>query len=84
MHNIIAFNIAFPMNPSTSISTQNIEVEQLHAFIDETIADVAESRNKLNHQEDLVDALNGDATALGYAATIARADKQVRGSVGHC
>ena len=76
MHIIIAFNIAYPMNPSTSMSAeQNKEVEQLRAVIDETIAEVAEARNKFEHHEDLVDAFNGDATATGYAVAIARADK---------
>ena len=75
LHVIIAFNIAFPMNPSTSMSAENWEAEQLHAFIDETTVEVAEARNKLSHQEDLVDAFNGDATAMGYATAIAKTDK---------
>jgi hypothetical protein len=45
------------------------------AFIDETTAKVAEARNKFEHHGDLVDAFNGDPTATGYAAAIARADK---------
>jgi len=57
------------------MSAENREVEQLRAFIDETTAEVAEARNKFSHQEDLVDAFNGDATAVGYVAAIARADK---------
>ncbi len=63
------------MNPSTSRSAENREVEQLRAFIDETTAEVADAKNKFSHQEDLVDAFNGDATAVGYAAAMARADK---------
>jgi len=72
---IIAFNIAFSMNLSTSMSAENKEVEQLRAFIDKTTAEVAEARNKFNHKEDLVDAFNGNASAVGYAAAIAIADK---------
>ena len=45
------------------------------AFIDETTAKVADARKKIKHQEGLVDAFNGDATAAGYAAAIARAYK---------
>ena len=75
MHVITAFNIAYPMNPSTSMSAENREVEQLRAFIDETIAEVAGAKNKFSHQEDLVDAFNGNATAVGYAAAVARANK---------
>ena len=63
------------MNPSTTMSVDNGEVEQLRAFIDETIAEVADARNTFRHQEDLVNAFNGDATATSYAATIARANK---------
>ena len=70
MHIIIAFNIVHPMNPSKSMSAENREVEQLRAFIDETTAEVTDARNKFNHQEDLVDAFQGDATAVGYAAAI--------------
>ena len=44
LHIIIAFNIiAYPKNPSTSMSGENREVGQLRAFIDETIAEVAEA-----------------------------------------
>jgi hypothetical protein len=57
------------------MSAENIEVEELRAFIDETTAEVAEAMNKISHQEDLVDAFNGDDTAVGYAAVIVRADK---------
>ena len=63
------------MNPSTSMPAENREVEQLRAFIDEATAEFADAMNKFSHQEDLVDAFNGNATALGYAAAIARADK---------
>jgi len=63
------------MNPSTSMSAENTEVEQLRGFIDETTVDFADARNKFSHQEDLVDAFNGDATAAGYAAAIVRANK---------
>ena len=75
MHIILAFNIAYPMNPSTSVSAEKKEVEKLRAFIGETNAKVAEARNKFEHQEDLVDAFNGDVTAAGYAAAIAKAGK---------
>ncbi len=57
------------------MSAENREVEQLHAFIDETIDEVAEVRNNFNHQEDLVEAFNGDDTATGYVAAFAGADK---------
>jgi hypothetical protein len=57
------------------MSTENREVEQLRAFIDETIAEVADARNKFSHREDLVDAFQGDAAAVGYAVAMARADK---------
>ena len=70
LHIIIAFNIAAPMDPSTSMSAENREVEQLRAFIDETATEVAEAINKFCHQEDLVDTFKGDATAMGYAAAI--------------
>ena len=63
------------MNPSSSMSAENREVEQLRAFIDETTAEVADYRNKFSHQEDLVDAFQGDATAVDYAAAMARANK---------
>ena len=55
-------------------SVDNREVEQLSAFIDETIAEVAKAKNKFSHQEDLVDVFNGDANAVGYAAAIAITD----------
>jgi hypothetical protein len=57
------------------MSAENREVEKLHAFIDETTAEVTDARNKFNHQEDLLDAFNDDAAAAGYAAGIAKADK---------
>ena len=63
------------MNPSTSMSAENREVEKLCAFIDETNAEVADAKNKFSYQEDLIDALNGDATAAGYTTAIARANK---------
>jgi hypothetical protein len=75
LHIIIEFNIAFPMNPSTSMSVVNKEGEQLRAFIDKTTTEIAKARNKFSHQEDLVDAFNGDDTAAGYAAAIAIAGK---------
>ena len=76
MHNlIITFNITVPMDPSTSMTVANKEVEQLRASIDETSAEVAEASNKFSHQEDLVDAFNDNAVAVGYAAAIVIADK---------
>jgi hypothetical protein len=63
------------MNPSSSTPAENREVEQLRAFIDETTAEVTDAKNKSSHQDDLVDAFNGDTMAEGYAAAIARADK---------
>jgi hypothetical protein len=57
------------------MSTENRKVEQLRVFILETTAEFADARNKFQHQEDLVDAFNGDATAPGYAAALVRADK---------
>ncbi len=75
MHITIALNIAFPMDPSTSISVENREVEQLRDFIDETTTEVAEARNKFKHQEELVDAYNGDANATSYAPAEARVEK---------
>jgi hypothetical protein len=72
---IIAFNIAVPIDPSTSRTDENTEVEQHRAFIDETIAKVAEARKKFSHKENLVDAFNGDATAVRFVAAICRADK---------
>ncbi len=57
------------------MSAENIEVEQLRAFIEETTAEVAEARSKFSHQEDLVDAFNGNNTATGHAAAFAIADK---------
>ena len=63
------------MIPSTSMSVENRKVEQVRAFIDETTTEVADARNNFSQQEDLVDAFNGDATAAGYAAAIAKAYK---------
>jgi hypothetical protein len=37
------------MNPPTSISAENREVEQLRAFNDETVAEVADAMNKFSH-----------------------------------
>jgi hypothetical protein len=45
------------------------------AFIDETTVEVADAWNKFSHQEDLINTFNGDATAVGYAAAMARANK---------
>ncbi len=63
------------MDPSAALSTKNREVEQLRAFVDETTAEVADVRDEFKHQEDLVEAYGGDATAVGFAAAVARADK---------
>ena len=63
------------MDPSTPMVTGNREVEQLRAIIDETTAEVAEAKNKINHQNDLVDAFNDDATAAGHATVIVKAYK---------
>ena len=63
------------MDPSTALSTENREVEQLRAFIDETTAEVADARDKFKHQEDLCEAYGGDSTAVGFAAAGLRADK---------
>ena len=63
------------MDPSAALSTENREVEQLRAFIDETTAEVADARDKFKHQEDLCEAYGGDSTAVGFAAAGLRADK---------
>ena len=56
-----------------SISDRNIE--QLLAFVDQTTAEVASLQNKLDHQEEMVDAFDGDATAAGFVAASNKADK---------
>jgi len=63
------------MDPSTSMSVENRVVDQRRAFIDETTAEAVEAKNKFTYQEDLVNAFNGDATAVGYTAAVVRADK---------
>jgi hypothetical protein len=50
LHNIVAFNTVFPMNPSTSMPTENREVDQLRVFIDETTSEVVDARNKFSNQ----------------------------------
>ena len=59
LHIVIASIIIFTMDPSAALSTENREVEQLRAFIDETTAEVADARDKFKHQEDLVEAYGG-------------------------
>ena len=56
-----------------SISDRNIE--QLLAFNDYTTTELASLQNMFDHQEELVDAFNGDATAVVFVATITKADK---------
>ena len=56
-----------------SISDRNIE--QLLAFVDQTTAEVASLQDKFDHQEELVDAFNGDATTVGFSAASVKADK---------
>ena len=56
-----------------SISERNIK--QLLAFVDQTTAEVASLQDKFDHQNELVDAFNGDATAVGFVAANVKADK---------
>ncbi len=58
---------------ANSITDRNID--QLLAFVDQTTGEVATLQNKFDHKEELVDAFNGDATADGFVAANAKADK---------
>jgi hypothetical protein len=56
-------------------SITDMNIDQLLVFVDQTTAEVAFLQNKLDHQEELVDAFNGDATAAGFVAAQTKADK---------
>ena len=58
---------------ANSITDRNIE--QYLAFVDQTTSEVATLQNKIDQQEELVEAFNGDATAAGFVAANAKADK---------
>jgi hypothetical protein len=66
---------AFPMASSAANSISDRNIEQLLAFVDQTTAEVASLLNKFDHQEELVDAFNGDATAAGFVAANTKAGK---------
>ncbi len=63
------------MASSAGNSVTNRNIDQLMAFVDQTTAEVAILKNKFDQQEELVDAFNGDATAAGFVAAQAKADK---------
>ena len=61
-----------------SIIDRNIE--QLLDFVYQTTAEVASFKNKLDHQEELVGAFDGDATATGFVAANTKQGRQDRGA----
>ena len=63
------------MASSAANSVMDRNIEQLLAFVDQTTAEVATLQNKFDLQEELVEAFNGDATAVGFVAATAKADK---------
>ena len=63
------------MASSAAISITDRNIEQLLAFVDQTTAEVASLQKKFDHQEDLADAINGDAIAAGFVAAQTKADK---------
>ena len=75
MHILLDIIIVFPMTSSAAISITDRNIEQLLAFVDQTTAEVASLQNKFDHQKDLVDAFNGNATTAGFAAAQTKANK---------
>jgi hypothetical protein len=71
LRNIMVYN----MDPSAANSVQHRDVEQLRGFVDQMTVQVATCHNIFDHQEELVDALDGDASASCFAVAQARADK---------
>ena len=63
------------MASSAANSVQDRNIEQLLMFVDQTTAEVATAQQKFDDQDELLDAFAGDATAEGFAATSAKADK---------
>ena len=63
------------MASSAVNSVTNRNIDQLLAFVDQTTAEVATLQNKFDQQDELVDAFGGDATAVGFVAAQAKADK---------
>jgi outer membrane murein-binding lipoprotein Lpp len=63
------------MDPSTSFSAENRDIEQLRTFVDQTTTDVADLRNKLERQEERVEAFSEEVNAPGAKLAHARADK---------
>ena len=63
------------MASSAVNSITDRKIELLLAFVDQATAKVVSLQNKFDHQEELVDVFNGDATAAGFVATQTKADK---------
>jgi hypothetical protein len=63
------------MASSVVNSISDRHIEQLMAFVDQTTAEVASLQDKFDHQEELVDAFNGYATAVDFVAANVKADK---------
>ncbi len=63
------------MEPSTSFSAENRDIEQLRTFVDHTTTEAAALRNKFERQEELVEAFGEEVNALGAKPAHARADK---------
>ncbi len=48
------------MDPSELISAENIDVEQLRVFIEQTTAEVSKLQNDFERQEDVVEGFAND------------------------
>ena len=75
MHILSDIIIVIPIAYSAANSITDRNIDQLLAFVNQTTSEVATLLNKFDLHEELVEAFNGDATAVGFVAASAKADK---------
>jgi hypothetical protein len=75
LHIVVDTNIIYSMDPSTSFFAENRDIEHLRTFVDQTIADAADLRNKFERQEELVETFGEEVNAPGAKLARTRANK---------
>ncbi len=63
------------MTASVLYSVVTASIDQLKTFVDQTTAEVANARNKLEQQDEIVKAFHGENFAVGFTAAQVKADK---------